>query len=117
MKFPSGNRRITLVVSPVDLRSGYLSLSAIARAALDIDVESGKEIVVFISRRRTSCKVIWCDERGSATLVRGFMPDASKRSLPVLRGRPRSALRRRIWRSSLTASRSTSNVPEYSPES
>ena len=72
MKFPSGNRRITLVVSPVDLRSGYLSLSAIARAALGIDVESGKEIVVFISRRRTSCKVIWCDERGSATLVRGL---------------------------------------------
>lgn len=62
--------RITLVVESVDMRSGYHRLALRAKALFDIDVATGREMVVFISRRRGLCKVIWSDEHGTFVLAR-----------------------------------------------
>lgn len=70
MKFPLEGYRLHLVFCPVDMRSGYPSLSTIALACLDIDVAAGRDCVVFVSSRRTICKAIWADEAGGSILTR-----------------------------------------------
>lgn len=70
MNFDFTSGRITIVVAPIDMRSGYARLSFYASAVLDIDVDKGEDFVVFISRRRQIVKMIWRDERGSAVLTR-----------------------------------------------
>ena len=61
---------ITVVVAPVDLRSGFPKLATIAECLLQIPVSEGKHVVAFVSRHRKICKVIWCDDRGSCVLTR-----------------------------------------------
>ncbi len=70
MKLKFSDMRITLVVAPYDMRSGYHRLAQIANALFDIDVNAGGDLVAFISRDRGVCKVIWSDEHGTALLVR-----------------------------------------------
>ncbi len=70
MKVPFENRRLTVVVAPVDMRSGYRRLAALAHACLLINLDLGQDVVAFISKRRNVCKVIWKDDRGTAVLVR-----------------------------------------------
>ena len=70
MNLELAKERITIVVAPVDMRSGYRKLSLLAKIALDIDVDAGGECVVFISKKRDVCKLIWADERGTALLTR-----------------------------------------------
>ncbi len=62
--------KIHLVFCPVDMRSGYRSLSAIASACLNIDVDQGRDCVLFVSSRRTICKAIWADAAGVSMLTR-----------------------------------------------
>ncbi len=62
--------KIHLVFCPVDMRSGYRSLSAIASACLNIDVGQGRDCVAFVSSRRTICKAIWADATGASMLTR-----------------------------------------------
>lgn len=69
MKIDFSQGRVTLVASPVDMRAGFRGLSAIA-ASIDIPVERGGEYVVFTSKSRTICKVIFCDARGSNVITR-----------------------------------------------
>ena len=57
--FDFTNGRITLVISPVDMRSGFASLAGIARTYLSIDVYKGGHLVLFINRNRDICKLIW----------------------------------------------------------
>lgn len=64
------NRVVTLVICPFDLRAGFERLSSVARACLDIDVSQGRDCVIFISKDRTLCKMIWADTKGNCTLVR-----------------------------------------------
>lgn len=64
------NKRITLVATPYDLRAGYRSLSLVAMAALDIDVDKGNDVVIFVSKNRELCKILWSDAKGVSTLVR-----------------------------------------------
>lgn len=70
MKMDLSSRQIHLVVCPVDMRSGFRSLSLIAEACLGIDVSQGNDCVVFVSSRRTVCKIIWSDEKGNSLLTR-----------------------------------------------
>ncbi len=70
MKLKFSAMRITLVVAPYDMRSGYHRLAQIASALFDIDVNAGGDLVAFISRDRGVCKVIWSDEHGTSLLVR-----------------------------------------------
>jgi hypothetical protein len=67
-----GRYRINVVFSPMDMRRGYRSLSAVASACLGIDVSRGKDLVVFMSLHRTICKAIWADDRGTCLLTRSL---------------------------------------------
>lgn len=64
------NRVVTLVICPFDLRSGFDRLSSVAKACLEIDVSRGQDCVIFISKNRSLCKMIWSDNKGNCTLVR-----------------------------------------------
>lgn len=70
MKTDFGSGRITMIIAPVDMRSGYNRLSIIAHALFDINVDEGKDFVVFVSRQRQIVKMIWRDETGSCMLTR-----------------------------------------------
>ena len=72
MKLDLSNYRISLVICPVDMRRGFLSLSALALTLLNVDVGQGRDCVVFVSSRRTVCKVIWADEHGAVMLTRSL---------------------------------------------
>ena len=47
---------VTLVISPTDLRCGYHHLHSIAQDQLGIDLNGGKEAVVFISKGSVQSK-------------------------------------------------------------
>ena len=62
--------RVTVALCSVDMRCGYQRLADIAYAYLGIDVSKGGEFVVFISRTRRICRIIFADERGANVLSR-----------------------------------------------
>ena len=64
------NVHVTLVISPTDLRCGYHHLHPIAQDQLGINLNGGKEAVVFISKTRRICKIITSDTRGIMLLAR-----------------------------------------------
>ncbi len=74
MNFDFSNGRITIVVAPVDMRSGYDRLASIARSILGIDVDRGGEFILFASKSAKVCKMIWRmiwrDEEGTSVLTR-----------------------------------------------
>lgn len=47
MKLDFGNRRITIVLAPVDMRYGYAALSRFAQERLFIDPDGGGDVVVL----------------------------------------------------------------------
>ena len=57
-------RRTTLVASPVDGRSGIPTLTTLAESLLGIPITKGEDYVVFVSRSRKVCKIVFWDERG-----------------------------------------------------
>ena len=70
MDLDFSKRQITLVVAPVDMRSGFARLSLMASSLLNIRVAEQKDVVVFISKSRKIVKLIWVDEHGSVLLNR-----------------------------------------------
>lgn len=62
--------RVSLVVTPTDLRGSFQKLCSIAQTMLNIDVMSGGETVVFVSKSAKLCKIITADERGTVLIVR-----------------------------------------------
>lgn len=50
MKLDFSRGKVTLVICPVDMRSGIDRLSQTARQVLGIDILQGNRFVVFISR-------------------------------------------------------------------
>ena len=50
--------KISLILCPTDLRSGFNRLSAMALKYLSIDVSKGNDWVVFVSKRRNIAKII-----------------------------------------------------------
>ena len=70
MRFDFNKGRITMVIAPVDMRSGFASLAGIARTYLDIDVYEGDELIIFVGKSRTVCKIIWTDRVGCSLLTR-----------------------------------------------
>ena len=70
MNFDFSRGRITLVISPTDMRCGFNRLAGIALSQLNIQISRGRDFVVFVSRDSTLCKMIWADERGSSMLTR-----------------------------------------------
>ena len=49
---------VTLVISPTDLRGGFHRLYSLAQDQLGINLSSGKEAVVFLSKTRKICKIV-----------------------------------------------------------
>ena len=72
MKLDLSEYRISLIVCPVDMRRGFRSLSILAQALINVDVAGGRDCVVFISSRRTVCKLIWSDAHGSSMITRSL---------------------------------------------
>ena len=52
-------RRTTLVASPVDGRNGIPTLTTLAESLLGIPITKGADYVVFVSRRRKVCKIVF----------------------------------------------------------
>ena len=71
---------VTLVISPTDLRGGFHRLCSLAQDQLGINLSSGKEAVVFLSKTRKICKIVTTDEKGTMLLTRTFTTDALKNS-------------------------------------
>ena len=63
-------RRTTLVASPVDGRSGIPTLTTLAESLLGIPITKGEDYVVFVSRSRKVCKIVFWDERWACMVVR-----------------------------------------------
>ena len=57
MKLDFGDRRITIVLAPVDMRYGYAALSRFAQERLFIDPDGGGDVVVFVGKHRKTAKV------------------------------------------------------------
>ncbi len=70
MKFTLANRKVILVLCPVDMRSGFLKLSTISQQFLNIDVTRGQDCVVFANKSRAMVKVIFADAKGTVLLTR-----------------------------------------------
>ena len=74
---------VTLVISPTDLRYGYHRLHSIAQDQLGINLNDGKEAVVFISKTRRICKIITSDNRGTMLLTIRRIVGSSRRASKV----------------------------------
>lgn len=70
MKIDFSKGSVTLVIAPVDGRSGFDCLAKISQDYLHIDVNKGQDWVVFINRNRTMVKVIHSDAFGNLLLTR-----------------------------------------------
>ena len=62
--------RVTLVVTPTDMRSGYKRLAALSLQFFNIDVSKGKDYVVFVARDGRCAKIIFADDKGTTLLTR-----------------------------------------------
>ena len=62
--------KVTLVLVPWDLRAGYYKLAQTAKFTLHIDVEKGKDWVIFISKHRNFAKIIHSDAKGNDLISR-----------------------------------------------
>lgn len=70
MKINFQNCRVHLIVTPTDLRSGCARLMSIALDKLGVDVLRGEDVVVFVSKSRGLCKVVFADDKGSSMITR-----------------------------------------------
>ena len=58
MAIDFSDKRVTMVVCPVDGRYGFYALSDLAFKLLHIDIYKQEDYVVFVSRSRGICKII-----------------------------------------------------------
>jgi len=70
MQLDFSGYKISVALVPGDMRQGYFSLCTVAKALLQIDVDKGEDMVVFISKRRKVAKVICRDAKGPIMLIR-----------------------------------------------
>ncbi len=69
MEFDYSQGKVTLVVCPVDMRCGFSKLAQIAETYLHINLHSGNDWVVFISKKRGTAKVIQSDRLGNVMIT------------------------------------------------
>lgn len=62
--------KITVVVCPTDLRSGFFRLASISRNLLGIDILKGDDWVIFLSKSRRTLKMIHSDKTGTILVTR-----------------------------------------------
>lgn len=70
MAIDFSDKRVTMVVCPVDGRYGFYALSDLAFKLLHIDIYKQEDYVVFVSRSRGICKIICTDECGTTLITR-----------------------------------------------
>lgn len=85
-------KRVTLVLNAQDLRAGFTGLSLIANLYLGIDVCKKKDCIVFVSRTRSSCKIITCNQSGSTLITRKLNKGRFEKFLSDSNARPEKML-------------------------
>lgn len=63
------DRRITLIIAPIDGRCGYSKISTLCRDSLKLDLTKMEDVVVCVSKRRNIAKVLGQDTFASYTLT------------------------------------------------
>jgi hypothetical protein len=77
---------ITVVICPQDLRMGFSKLSILALENFYIDVSKGNDCVIFVSKHRNICKIIYADKNGINLLTRKLHQGTYQRLLARLTG-------------------------------
>jgi hypothetical protein len=90
--FDLADRRITLVLCPTDLRGGYERLSLLASACLNIELTKKEDCIVFISKARTLCKVVYCDDAGTVLISRRLYRGRFQQLMAKVNTRPERVL-------------------------
>ena len=80
------DKRVTMVVCPVDGRYGFYALSDLAFKLLHIDIYKQEDYVVFVSRSRGICKIICTDECGTTLITRKLHKGRFERLLMQAQG-------------------------------
>ena len=83
------DKRVTMVVCPVDGRYGFYALSDLAFKLLHIDIYKQEDYVVFVSRSRGICRIIDTDQCSSpAGSIKTIRMSADESAIPVSLKRP-----------------------------
>ena len=86
MAIDFSDKRVTMVVCPVDGRYGFYALSDLAFKLLHIDIYKQEDYVVFVSRSRGICKIICTDECGTTLITRRLHKGRFERLLMQAQG-------------------------------
>lgn len=86
MAIDFSDKRVTMVVCPVDGRYGFYSLADLAFKLLHIDIAKKEDYVVFVSRSRGICKIIYADDHGAMLITRRLHQGRFERLLMQAQG-------------------------------
>lgn len=89
------SKRLTLILSPTDLRNGFASLAMMAMN-LNINVFKKQDCVVFVSKTRKLCKIIFCDDFGSTLVTRHLHQGRFQQLLQLAQSESRSLSRKQL---------------------
>lgn len=85
-------KKITLVLYGQDLRAGFSTLSQISSIYLGIDVHKGEDCVVFVSKNRLLCKIIFSDSKGSTLITRKLHEGKFEQFMAEVNSKPQKKL-------------------------
>lgn len=89
MAIDFSDKRVTMVVCPVDGRYGFYALSDLAFKLLHIDIYKQEDYVVFVSRSRGICRIIDTDQCSSpAGSIKTIRMSADESAIPISLKRP-----------------------------
>ena len=88
--------KVTLVLVPWDLRAGYYKLAQTAKFTLHIDVEKGKDWVIFISKHRNFAKIIHSDASNLQIFTPLKKPSLDPTIMPCLSKAQAGTLREQV---------------------
>ncbi len=101
MEFDFSQGKVTLVVCPVDMRCGFSKLAQIAETYLHINIHSGNDWVVFISKKRGTAKVIHCDGLGNVMITRKLNETKFQQLMSKAIGAPTKSITKKEFESYL----------------
>ncbi len=94
MQIDFSQGKISLVLVPSDMRCGYEKLASLAHAYLGIDLATGQDWVVFISKSKHIAKIIHHDEHGSLLIVRKLSTGTFQQLMTKVEGPAKKSLTR-----------------------
>ena len=85
-------KTITLVLYGQDLRAGFGTLIQISSIYLGIDIQKGEDCVVFVSKNRLLCKIIFSDSKGSTLITRKLHEGKFEQFMAEVNSKPQKKL-------------------------